>query len=55
MKKTYICPQIEEIKLNANHTLLAGSVTTEGDGGSQRGVSIFGDNDTYTSDGTDTY
>lgn len=55
MKKTYICPQIEEMKLNANYTLLAGSVTEEGDGGSKRGVSIFGDSDTYSGDGSDTY
>ena len=55
MKKTYICPQIEEIKLNANYTLLAGSVTEEGDGGSKRGVSIFGDSDTYTGSSEDTY
>jgi len=26
MKKTYICPQIEEIQLKANQTLLAGSI-----------------------------
>jgi hypothetical protein len=29
MKKTYICPQIEEIKLKVNQTLLAGSVDEE--------------------------
>lgn len=29
MKKTYICPQIEEIQLKANQTLLAGSITQD--------------------------
>ncbi len=33
MKKTYICPQIEEIQLKANQTLLAGSITDDGNGG----------------------
>ncbi len=41
MKKTYICPQIEEMKLNANYTLLAGSVQDKGNG--KLGVSIFDD------------
>ena len=31
MKKTYICPQIEEIQLKANQTLLAGSIQNNGD------------------------
>jgi len=53
MKKTYINPQLEVIQLKVNQTLLAGSVTEEPEG--KRGVSIFGDGDTYTGDGSDTY
>ena len=46
MKKYYICPQIEEIKLKANQTLLAGSVTEEPE--DKLGVTIFGgDNNSF--------
>lgn len=45
MKKYYICPQIEEIKLKANQTLLAGSVTEEP--GDKRGVTIFGGDNSF--------
>ena len=48
MKKTYINPQLEVIQLKANQTLLAGSVTGQGE--DKRGVSIFGDDNTYSSD-----
>ena len=46
MKKYYICPQIEEIKLKANQTLLAGSVTEVSE--DKLGVTIFGgDNNSF--------
>lgn len=50
MKKTYIEPQLEVIQLKANQTLLAGSVNGQGE--DKRGVSIFGDSDSNTYDGS---
>ena len=49
MKKTYICPQIEEIKLKANQTLLAGSVQ-EDTQGNVESVTIFGESNGYSNE-----